>query len=71
MGLDSHSMRYRVTSRRLVGTAEGDLISAEGLAALGIDAEHAAASGHVVPVEYAEPKKHKGARKDASDSEKD
>lgn len=71
MGLDSHSMRYRVTSRRLAGTAEGDLISAEGLAALGIDAVHAALSGHVVAVEYDEPKKHKGARKDASDADKD
>ena len=64
-------MKYRVTSRRLVGTAEGDIISADGLAQLGIDADHAAASGHVVAVEYDEPKKHKGARKDASDAEKD
>lgn len=64
-------MKYRVTSRRLVGVAEGDIISAEGLAKLGIDAAHAEASGHVVAVEYDEPKKHKGARKDASDEEKD
>jgi len=63
-------MRYRVTTRRLVGTSEGDLISAEGLAALGVDAAHAEASGHVVAVEYDEPKK-KGARKDASDADKD
>lgn len=65
------AMRYRVTSRRLVGCAEGDLISAEGLTALGHDAEHAEKSGHVVAVGYDEPKKHKGARKDASDSDKD
>ena len=65
------AMRYRVTSRRLVGTAEGDLISAEGLAALGHDPLHAETCGHVVAVEYAEPKKHRGARKDASDSDKD
>ena len=71
MGLDSHSMKYRVTSRRLAGTAEGDIISGEGLATLGIDADHAVASGHVVAVEYDEPKKHRGARKDASDSDKD
>lgn len=64
-------MKYRVTSRRLVGTAEGDIISAEGLAQLGIDAARAEAKGLVVPAEYDEPKKHKGGRKDASDSEKD
>ena len=64
-------MKYRVTSRRLVGVAEGDIISADGLAQLGIDAGHAEASGHVVAVGYDEPKKHKGARKDASDAEKD
>lgn len=65
------AMRFRVTTPRLVGCAEGDIISDEGLAALGIDAEHAQASGHVVPVDYNEPKKHKGARKDATDSEKE
>jgi hypothetical protein len=64
-------MKYRVTSRRLVGTAEGDIISGEGLEALGIDPLHAALSGHVVAVEYTEPKKYKSARKDASDTEKD
>lgn len=64
-------MKYRVTSRRLVGTAEGDIISAEGLLALGIDPLHAAMSGHVAAVGYDEPKKYKGARKDASDTDKD
>jgi len=63
-------MRYRVTTRRLAGCAEGDLISAEGLAELGIDAAHAEASGHVVAVEYDEPKK-KGSRKEAPDADKD
>ena len=64
-------MKYRVTSRRLAGTAEGDIISADGLAQLGIDAERATSKGLVVAVEYDEPKKHKGARKDASDADKD
>ena len=64
-------MKYRVTSRRLVGCAEGDIISGEGLEQLGHDPLHAALSGHVVAVGYDEPKKHKGARKDASDADKD
>lgn len=64
-------MRYRVTSRRLAGCAEGDLISDEGLRTLGHDPEHCEKSGHVVAVGYDEPKKHKGARKDASDQDKD
>lgn len=64
-------MKYRVTSRRLVGTAEGDIISGEGLTKLGIDPVRAEAKGLVAPVDYDEPKKHKGARKDASDSDKD
>lgn len=65
------SMKYRVTSRRLIGVAEGDIISGEGLEQLGIDPLHAALSGHVVAVGYDEPKKHKAARKDGSDAEKD
>lgn len=64
-------MKYRVTSRRLVGTAEGDIISAEGLAKLGIDAERAEKKGLITVADYDEPKKHKGARKDASDADKD
>lgn len=64
-------MRYRVTSRRLAGTAEGDLISAEGLAQLGVNVERALAKNLIVLAEYDEPKKHRGARKDASDAEKD
>lgn len=65
-------MRYRVTSPRLAGTAEGDLISGEGLEKLGVNVEKALAKNLVVLVEYDEPKKiHKGARKDASDAEKD
>ena len=64
-------MRYRVTSRRLAGTAEGDLISAEGLAQLGVNVERALAKNLIVLSEYDEPKKHKGARKDASDADKD
>lgn len=64
-------MRYRVTSRRLAGTAEGDLISGEGLEKLGVNVEKALAKNLIVLSEYDEPKKHRGARKDASDSEKD
>ena len=62
-------MKYRVTSPRLAGTAEGDIISGEGLAQLGIDAGRAQAKGLVAP--YDEEKKPRGARKDASDAEKD
>ncbi|MGA1076899.1 MAG: hypothetical protein ACO307_17505 [Ilumatobacteraceae bacterium] len=66
-------MKYRVTSPRLAGTAEGDIISAEGLVKLGIDIERALAKNLIVVSEddYAEPKKHRGARKDASDDQKD
>ncbi len=64
-------MKYRVTSRRLAGTAEGDIISGEGLAALGIDATRAKMKGLVVEVGYDEPRKPRGARKDASDTDKD
>lgn len=64
-------MKYRVTSRRLTGTAEGDIISGDGLKQLGIDPDRAEKKGLVVPYEYDEPKKHKGARKDASDADKD
>lgn len=66
------AVKYRVVSRRLVGCAEGDIISGDGLQKLGHDPLHAAISGHVVAVpDYDEPKKHKGARKDASDADKD
>ena len=64
-------MKYRVTSRRLTGTAEGDIISGDGLRALGIEPERALAKGLVVAHEYAEDKKPRGARKDASDADKD
>ena len=64
-------MKYRVTSRRLAGTAEGDIISADGLRALGIEPKRALTKGLVVEHEYPEEKKPRGARKDASDADKD
>ncbi len=63
-------MKFRVVSRRLAGTAEGDLISFEGLTALGIDPERALRKG-LVAVVYDEPRKQRGGRKDASDTDKD
>jgi len=63
-------VKYRVTSRRLAGLADGDLISAEGLAELGIDPERAIRKG-LLAVVYDEPRKPRGARKDASDTDKD
>ena len=65
------AMRYRVTSNRFYGTAEGDIISADGIRALGLEPERALKKGLVVEYDDVEPKKHKGARKDASDSDKD
>ena len=62
-------MKYRVTSRRLAGTAEGDIISGDGLRALGTEPERALQKGLVVL--YDEDKKPRGARKDASDADKD
>jgi hypothetical protein len=62
-------VKYRVTSRRLAGTAEGDIISGDGLRALGTEPERALQKGLVVP--YDEDKKPRGARKDASDADKD
>jgi hypothetical protein len=64
-------MRYRVTSRRLAGFAEGDLVSAEGLLLSGIDLDRARMKNLIAEVGYDEPKKPRGARKDASDTEKD
>ena len=64
-------MKYRVISKRFYGTAEGDIFSADGIRALGIEPERALKKGLVVEHEYDEPRKHKGARKDASDTEKD
>jgi hypothetical protein len=63
-------VKFRVVSRRLAGTAEGDIISLEGLTALGVDAERALRKG-LVAVVYDEPRKTRGARKDASDTDKD
>jgi len=63
-------MRYRVTSRRLAGFAEGDLVSGDGLESCGINVARAVIKGHVTPIGYNEPKK-KGGRKDASDTDKD
>ena len=64
-------MKYRVTSNRFYGTAEGDIISADGIRALGIEPDRALKKGLVVEYEYDEPKKPRGARKDASDAQKD
>jgi hypothetical protein len=64
-------MNYVVSSRRLFGFTEGQEVSGEELAAAGLDAEHLAASGHLAAIGYTETKKHKGARKDATDSDKD
>ena len=46
-------------------------VEGEGLAALGIDAIRAKMKGLVVEVGYDEPRKPRGARKDASDTDKD
>ncbi len=64
-------MKYRVTSRRLSGTAEGDIITEQGLALLGVDVARAIMKGLITPIGYDEPKKPRGARKDASDTDKD
>lgn len=63
--------KFRVTSRRLSGFAEGDIVSAEGLALCGIDLDRARMKNLIADVGYDEPKKPRGARKDASDTEKD
>jgi len=63
-------MKYRITSRRLAGFAEGDIVSADGLELCGVNLERAVIKGHITPVGYDEPKK-RGGRKDASDTEKD
>jgi len=65
------TMRYRVISRRLAGFSEGDLVSAEGLELCGIDLDRARIKNLIAEVGYDEPKKPRGARKDASDTEKD
>lgn len=64
-------MNYVVSSRRLFGFTEGQEVSADELTVAGLDAEHLAASGHLTAIGYTETKKHKGARKDATDSNKD
>lgn len=64
-------MRYRVTSRRLAGFSEGDLVSAEDLQLSGIDIDRARIKNLIAEVGYDEPKKPRGARKDASDTDKD
>jgi len=63
--------KFRVTSRRLAGFSEGDLVSAEGLELCGIDLDRARIKNLIAEVGYDEPKKPRGARKDASDTEKD
>jgi hypothetical protein len=64
-------MKYRVTSRRLYGFAEGDIVSAEGLELCGVDLDRARMKNLIAVVGYDEPKKPRGARKDASDTTKD
>ena len=64
-------MKYRVISNRFYGTAEGDIISADGIRALGIEPERALVKGLVVAYDYDEEKKPRGARKDASDADKE
>ncbi len=63
--------KYRVTSRRLYGFADGDIVSGEGLQLCGIDLDRARAKNLIAEIGYDEPRKHKGARKDASDTDKD
>ena len=63
--------KFRVTSRRLYGFAEGDIVSADGLRLCGVDLNRAQAKNLIAEIGYDEPRKHKGARKDASDQEKD
>jgi hypothetical protein len=64
-------MKFRVTSRRLYGFAEGDIVSAEGLKLCGVDLDRARMKNLIAAVGYDEPKKPRGARKDASDTTKD
>ena len=64
-------MKYRVTSRRLYGFAEGDIVSAEGLELCGVDLDRARMKNLIAEVGYDEPKKPRGGRKDASDTPKD
>lgn len=63
--------KFRVTSRRLYGFAEGDIVSAEGLTLCGVDLDRARIKNLIAEVGYDEPKKPRGARKDASDTDKD
>ena len=63
--------KFRVTSRRLSGFAEGDIVSAEGLTLCGVDLDRARMKNLIAEVGYDEPKKPRGARKDASDTKKD
>jgi hypothetical protein len=63
--------KFRVTSRRLSGFADGDIVSADGLRLCGVDLDRARAKNLIAEIGYDEPRKHKGARKDASDSDKD
>jgi hypothetical protein len=64
-------MKYRIKTRRLNGFAEGDIVSAEGLELCGIDLDRARMKNLIAEVGYDEPKKPRGARKDASDTTKD